>query len=56
MFAGVEHDIRVVRDNASGDIVIDMVVHFIKEDENESDKLNFSYASCNSTIKNASAA
>ena len=56
VFAGVEHDIRVVRDNDSGDIVIDMVVHFIKEDENESDKLNFSYASCNSTIKNASAA
>ena len=54
VFAGVEQDIKVVRDNDSGDIVVDMVVHFIMTDENENDKLNFSYATCNSTIKNAS--
>ena len=54
VFAGVEQDIKVVRDNDSGDIIIDMVVHFIMSDENENNKLNFSYASCNSTIKNAS--
>ena len=53
VFAGVEQDIRVVRDKDSGDIVVDMVVHFLMTDENENDKLNFSYASCNSTIKNA---
>ena len=53
VFAGVEQDIKVVRDNDSGDIIVDMVVHFIMTDENENDKLNFSYASCNSNIKNA---
>ena len=50
----MEQDIRVVRDSGSGDICIDMIVYFIMSDEDESDKLNFSYASCNSTIKNAS--
>ena len=55
-FAGVERDIRVVKDSKSGDIVIDMVAHFIKTDENEPDRMNVSYACAKSVIKNASRA
>ena len=52
-FAGVESDIIVNRDNASGDIEIDLSVHFIVSDEDEADKMNISYATAKSFIKNA---
>ena len=52
-FAGVESDIQVSRDNQSGDIEIDLAVHFIVSDEDESDKMNVSYSACKSYIKNA---
>ena len=55
-FAGVESDIIVNRDNASGDIEIDMSVHFIVSDEDEGDKMNISYATAKSFIKNATIA
>ena len=29
-FAGVENDIRVIKDSQSGDIVVDMIAHFMK--------------------------
>ena len=52
-YAGVESDIIVSRDNASGDIEIDLAVHYIVSDEDEGDKMNISYAAAKSFIKNA---
>ena len=52
-FAGVESDIRVATNSESGEIVIDMVAHFMKTDEDRPDYMNVSYAAANCTIANA---
>ena len=52
--AGVEKDIRVVKSNENGEIIIDMVVHFIKTDENAPELINVSYAAALARIQNAS--
>ena len=52
-FAGVESDIRVTSDAASGDLMIDMVVHYMASDRDAADRMNVSYAAANCTIKNA---
>ena len=44
----------MTRGSESGEVVIDMVVHFIKTDENEPESMNVSYASALARIKNAS--
>lgn len=54
VFSGVDSDIKIRKNNNDGEIVIDMVVHFMKTDENEADRMNVSYAACKSIIKNAS--
>ena len=41
------------KNEESGDIVIDLVAHFMKTDENDQDRMNISYAAAKSTIKNA---
>ena len=55
-FAGTDSGIKVYLNNENGYIVIDMVAHFIKTDENEPDRMNVSYACAKSVIKNASRA
>ena len=52
-FAGTESDIKVSKNEENGDIVIDLVAHFMKTDENDQDRMNISYAAAKSTIKNA---
>ena len=52
-YAGVESDIKVNRDDVSGDIEVDLVVHYMASAENEDDRMNVSYAAAKSTIKNA---
>ena len=55
-FAGVESDIKVTSDAASGDLMIDMVVHYMASDEDAGDRMNVSYAAAKCTIKNATIA
>ena len=53
-FSGTASSIKVSKDSKTNDIVIDMVVFFLKSDEDEpTHRLNFSYATCKSTIKEA---
>ena len=52
-FAGTESDIRVVH-TAAGVHEIDLVVHAIKADENDPERINVSYATCRATIRHAS--
>ena len=54
VFSGVDSDIKIKKSSTDGEIVIDMVVHFMKTDEDETERMNVSYAACKSTIKNAS--
>ena len=51
----MEQDIKVTKSDENGEIVIDMVVHFMMTDENESDTMNVSYAAAKAVIKNANA-
>ena len=37
VFAGTESDIKVSKSDKSGEIIIDMVVHFMKSDEEKAD-------------------
>ena len=53
VFSGVDSDIKVKKDDTNGEIVIDMVVHYMLSDENDADRMNLSYAACKATIKNA---
>ena len=55
-FSGVERDVRIVKDSQSGDIVIDMIAHFMKTDEDDPEAMNMSYACSKSVIKNATPA
>ena len=55
-FAGVESDIKVTSDAASGDLMIDMVVHYMASDEDAADRMNVGYAAAYCTIKNATKA
>ena len=43
-----------MKGDADGEIIIDMVVHFIKSDEHEPEQMNVSYAAALARIKNAS--
>ena len=52
-FVGIESDIKVGVDNESGHLIVDMIAHSIKTDENELDRMNVSYAAARSSIKNA---
>ena len=54
VFAGTESDIRVTKDSDSGELVIDMVAHFMKTDEDKPDYMHVSYAAALSRIKYAS--
>ena len=54
VFAGTESDIRVTKDSDSGELVIDMVAHFMKTNEDKPDEMHVSYASAVSKIKHAS--
>lgn len=54
VFAGTESDIRVTKDSDSGELVIDMVAHFMKTDEDKPDYMHVSYAAALSKIKHAS--
>ena len=56
VFAGVEHDITIEKNNETGTIVIDLVAHIMKSDENEPEKMNVSYAAAYCSLKNATAA
>ena len=53
-FAGTESDIKVMPGESAEDLVIDLVVHAIKADENDETRMNVTYAACKSTIRNAS--
>ena len=55
-YTGVECDIRVNRDSQTGDVVVDMLAHFMKTDEGDAEAMNMSYAACLSVIKNATPA
>ena len=55
-FAGVESDIRIVKGSMSGEIVIDMLVHFMNSQENDPEAMNMSYAASKSVIRNATQA
>ena len=52
-FAGTESDIIVSKNEESGDIVVDMVAHFIKTDQEREDYMNVSYAAAKCFIQNA---
>ena len=54
--AGIEHNIKVIASDAGGssDMKVDVVVHYIVSNENESDKMFVYYAAANSLIQNAS--
>ena len=52
-FAGTESDIKVTKNSKNGEIVIDMVAHFMKTDEDRPDYMNVSYAAANCAIANA---
>ena len=52
-FAGTESDIIVSKNEESGDIVVDMVAHFIKTDQEREDYMNVSYAAAKCSIENA---
>ena len=54
VFAGTESDIRVTKNSDNGEIIIDMVAHFMKSDEDKPEYMNISYATTLSKIKNAS--
>ena len=53
VFAGTDYDIKVDKNSENGSIVIDMVAHIMKSDENEPDKMNVSYAAAYCMINNA---
>ena len=53
VFAGTESDIRVARNSESGEVVIDMVAHFMKTDEDRPETMNVSYAAAYCSIHNA---
>ena len=55
-FAGVERDIRVIKDSETGDMVIDMIAHWMKIDEDDPEAMSMSYASSKSVIKDATPA
>ena len=54
VFSGVDSDIKIIKKSNENEIIIDMAVHFMITDEAEADRMNISYATCNSIIKNAS--
>ena len=50
----MESDIKVLKSENMNELVIDMVVAFMKSDEREPEtQMNVSYASCLSIIRNA---
>ena len=53
--AGTDYDLKVSKEDQDGSIIIDLVAHIIKSDENEPDKMNVSYASAYCKITNATA-
>ena len=53
VITGTESDIRVSRNSDSGAIVIDMVAHVMKTDEDRPDYMNVSYAAAKCSIENA---
>ena len=55
VFAGIEHDVKIEKNDENGTIVIDLVAHIMKSDENEPDKMNVSYAAAYCSLKNATA-
>ena len=55
VFAGIEHDVKIKKNDENGTIVIDLVAHIMKSDENEPDKMNVSYAATYSMITKATA-
>ena len=55
VFAGIEHDVKIEKKDENGTIVIDLVAHIMKSDENEPDKMNVSYAAAYCSIQNATA-
>ena len=55
-FSGVERDIRIVKDSQSGDIVIDMLAHIMKTDDDDPTAMSMSYAASLSVIRNATPA
>ena len=55
VFAGTDYDVKVQKNQENGSIVIDLVAHIMKSDENEPDKMNVSYAAAYCMITNATA-
>lgn len=55
-FAGTESDIKVSKNDESGEIVVDMCAHFIKTDQDKEDYMNVSYATAKCFIQNATLA
>ena len=53
MFAGTDYDIKVEKNNEDGSILIDMVAHIVKSDEDQPDQMNVSYAAAICMINNA---
>ena len=51
-FPGVESDIKVTKDEESGNFTVDLSVHYIIENQDESDKMDVAYATARSIIRN----
>ena len=44
----------MTKDEESGNIIVDLVIHYIIENEDESDKMDVTYATAKSIIRNPS--
>ena len=53
-FEGAEFDIKVTRNEANGEIKVDVIAHWIGADEDEDDKMRVSFGSGIGIINNAS--
>ena len=52
-FAGTETDIKVSVNSENGEIMIDMVAHYMRADKDRPDFMDVSYAAANCVIANA---
>ena len=52
-FAGVESDIKIKKDGATGEITVDLIAHSIISDEDKPEYMNVNYAAAKCIMKNA---